>query len=251
MGRLGVFYRSNSQKNVAISAKCRDPASECASAPSLKTKSLKTKGGIMAHKLVTTAGRVAGLAVGAAFSASAADTPKGMMGASASMLANTCAGCHGTSGNSQGPAAPTIAGISSAYFVEVMQGFASGEIPSTIMGRIAKGYTEDEIKAMGKYYSGVSFAKAKQDFDPKLAEEGAKLHDKYCEKCHAEGGTSAEDDSGILAGQWGPYLNMTLADYKAGDREASKKMKKKLQQLIEKEGSAGIMALLNYYASQQ
>ena len=36
---------------------------------------------------------------------------------SASMLANTCAGCHGPKGNSHGPATPTISGISSEYFI--------------------------------------------------------------------------------------------------------------------------------------
>ena len=214
-------------------------------------KSLKTKGGIMAHNTLTKAVLVAGIAVGAAFSATAADKPKLMMGADAAMLSNTCAGCHGTDGNSMGPAAPTIAGLSPTYFEETMEGFASGEIPSTIMGRIAKGYTADEVKSMAKFYSGKSFAMAKQDFDPALVSKGAKLHDKYCEKCHAEGGKSAEDDAGVLAGQWTPYVNWTLADYKAGDREATKKMKKKLSQMLEKEGSAGVIALLNFYASQQ
>ncbi|MCW8890068.1 MAG: cytochrome c4 [Sedimenticola sp.] len=205
----------------------------------------------MAYKMLTKAALVAGLAVSAAFSVSAADKPKLMMGADAAMLANTCAGCHGTGGNSMGPAAPSIAGLSPTYFNETMAGFASGEIPSTIMGRIAKGYTEDEIGAMAKFYSGKKFMKAKQDFDPALADKGAKLHDKYCEKCHADGGQSAEDDAGVLAGQWTPYVNWTLADYKAGDREATKKMKKKLSELLEREGSDGVIALLNFYASQQ
>jgi sulfide dehydrogenase cytochrome subunit len=206
----------------------------------------------MAYKTLTKAALVAGLAVGAAFSAFAADDkPKMMMGADAAMLANTCAGCHGTGGNSMGPAAPSIAGLSPTYFNETMAGFASGEIPSTIMGRIAKGYTEDEIKAMSSFYSGKKFMKAKQDFDPALADKGAKLHDKYCEKCHADGGQSAEDDAGVLAGQWTPYVNWTLADYKAGDREATKKMKKKLEEMLEREGSDGVIALLNFYASQQ
>jgi len=205
----------------------------------------------MAYNTLTRAVLVAGLAVGAAFSANAADTPKTMMGADAAMLGNTCAGCHGTNGASMGPAAPTIAGLSPDYFVEVMQGFASGEIPSTIMGRIAKGYTEDEIGSMAKYYAGKPFVKAKQSFDPALADTGAKLHDRYCEKCHADGGQSAEDDAGVLAGQWTPYVTWTLADYQAGDREATKKMKKKLQELMEREGSDGMTALLNFYASQQ
>jgi len=106
----------------------------------------------MAYKTLTTAIMVAGLTAGAAFTASAADKPKLMMGASASMLSNTCAGCHGTNGASQGPAAPTIAGLSKDYFVETMQGFASGEIPSTIMNRIAKCYTDAEFAEMAGFF---------------------------------------------------------------------------------------------------
>ena len=188
------------------------------------------------------------LAGALAFAASGGATAGG---ASASMLSDTCSGCHGTDGASVGPASPTIAGISNDYFIELMQGFASGEVPSTIMGRIAKGYTEDEIKAMAKYYSSMKFTPAKQKHDAKLAKKGAKLHDKYCEKCHAEGGSSAEDDSGILKGQWKPYLAWTMQDYRDGKREMTKKMKKKVNKLLEKEGDAGIDALLNFYASDQ
>ncbi|PLY13320.1 MAG: cytochrome c4 [Sedimenticola sp.] len=205
----------------------------------------------MAFKTLTKAVVVAGLAVSATAAFAADDAPKVITGASASMLANTCAGCHGTDGSSQGPASPTIAGLSSDYFVETMQGFANDEIPSTIMGRIAKGYTEDELKAMAGYFKAKTFVKAHQDFDKDLADNGAKLHDKYCEKCHAEGGQSAEDDAGVLAGQWTPYLNWQLANFKSGDREAPKKMQKQMEKMLEKEGSDGVMALLNFYASQQ
>ena len=204
----------------------------------------------MVYKNLTKAILAAGLAIGAA-SAMAADEPKLKMGASASMLANTCAGCHGTDGVSQGPAAPTIAGLSKDYFVEVMQGFASGEIASTIMGRMAKGYTEEEINQIADFYVAKPFVKAVQEFDAGMVDKGAKLHDKYCEKCHAEGGQSAEDDAGVLAGQWTPYTNYQLADFQAGHREPPKKMKKQLEKMLEKEGSAGIDALLNYYASQK
>lgn len=170
-------------------------------------------------------------------------------GASAGMLADTCAGCHGTDGASAGPASPTIAGISNDYFIEIMQGFASDEVPSTIMGRIARGYTEAETAVMAKYFSDLKFTKAKQDYDAKLAKKGAKLHDKYCEKCHAEGGSSAEDDSGILNGQWTPYVAYSLSDFSEGKRNMPKKMKKKLKKMIKKEGDTGVKALLHYYAS--
>jgi sulfide dehydrogenase cytochrome subunit len=206
-----------------------------------KTNVFNTRGGIMAQNTFQFALLAGALAVAGAGNATA--------GASASMLADSCAGCHGTDGVSGGPAAPTIAGISEEYFIELMEGFASGEVPSTIMGRIAKGYTEDEVKAMAGYFSSKPFAKAQQEFDAKMAENGAKLHDKYCEKCHAEGGSSAEDDSGILNGQWTPYLSWTMADYISGDREATKKMKKKLDQMHGKYGEKGVQALLNFYAS--
>jgi sulfide dehydrogenase cytochrome subunit len=191
---------------------------------------------------------IGALALSASSAVFAADDKPLMSGASASMLANTCAGCHGTHGASAGPATPSIGGISAIYFEEVMQGFKDEEIKSTIMTRIAKGYSEDEIKVMGEYFSKQPFVPAKQSFDAKKAKKGAKLHDKYCEKCHAESGTSAEDDSGILMGQLIPYLHYTMTDFKAGDREMTKKMKKKVNQLLKKEGDAGIDALFNFYA---
>lgn len=193
----------------------------------------------------------AALALGVSV-AMAQDKPATMTGASDSMLANTCAGCHGTDGASAGPASPTIAGLSEEYFIETMKGFAADEIPATIMNRIAKGYSDAEIEQMAKFYAGKPFVQAKgQKFDADLAKTGAKLHDKYCEKCHAEGGTSAEDDAGVLAGQWLPYVKWTMADYLAGDREATKKMKKKIQELSEDHSDAGWEALYNFYASQQ
>lgn len=170
---------------------------------------------------------------------------------SAEALAYTCVGCHGANGVSAGPATPSIAGISQDFFTENMQGYASGEIPSTIMGRIAKGYSEEEIELLGGYFSQQKFMPAMQDSDPALAASGAKLHEKYCEKCHAEGGSSAEDDAGILAGQWTPYLTWTLDDYNSGHREMYKKMAKKMNKMLDKKGDESLTQLLNYYAGQQ
>ncbi len=195
---------------------------------------------------------VAGLSLALAATAHAQQKKKELVtGASAQMLAVTCAGCHGPNGASGGPATPTISGFNPEYFMEVMEGFASGEVPSTIMGRIAKGYSKDEIKKMADYYAKLPFVPAKQNFDPALAKKGAKLHQKYCEKCHSEGGKKPEEDSGILAGQWIPYLHFTMEDFIKGDREMTKKMKKKVKKLLAKEGDKGIQALMHYWASQQ
>ncbi len=174
-----------------------------------------------------------------------------MTGADASMLSNTCAGCHGTDGGSSGPAIPSIGGMSATYITDMMNAYKSGDTVSTIMGRIAKGYSEDEIGAMANYFAEQSQTRADQSFDKAKAAKGMKLHDKYCEKCHSEGGSLADDDSGILAGQLTPYLHYSMEDFDNGDRSMPEKMKKKVKKLNKKEGAAGMEAILNYYASQR
>ena len=170
---------------------------------------------------------------------------------SASMLANTCAGCHGTNGSSMGPASPTIAGISKDFFVETMEAYKSGERLSTIMGRIAKGYTDEEVKLMAGFFSKQPFVVQPQKFDTKKASFGKKLHKKYCEKCHEDGGTSSEDDAGILAGQWDQYIRYSMQDFTSGNREMTKKMKKKVKSLREEHGDDGIDALIHFYISHK
>jgi sulfide dehydrogenase cytochrome subunit len=163
------------------------------------------------------------LALGISMSAFAADdkkkAPEVMSGASASMLADTCAGCHGVNGVSSGPAMPSIAGMSAEYLTTVLKAYKSGEAASTIMQRITKGYSDEELAQVAEVYSKKTATKAVQESDATLASKGKKLHDKYCEKCHSEGGTLAEDEAGFLGGQWTPYLHATLTDFNAGTRE--------------------------------
>lgn len=170
---------------------------------------------------------------------------------SAEMLANTCAGCHGTHGVSQGPAAPTIAGISNEYFIEAMKAYRENTRPSTIMTRIAKGYTDEEIQAMAGYFSGQKFVAMPQEADAKLAKRGAQIHERSCDKCHSEGGRASEDDAGILKGQWKPYLHWTLEDFLSGKREMPKKMATAMEKVKAEHGEEGMAALVNYYASEK
>lgn len=173
-------------------------------------------------------------------------------GASARMLAETCAGCHGTDGASVGPASPSIAGMNAEYFTEIMKGFKSGEIYSTIMGRIAKGYTDEELAQMAGFFAKQKFVPAKQQFAKADVRTGGKLHEKYCEKCHAEGGKVVEgEEYYILAGQWSPYLANALSDFQENRRPMPKKMAAQVKKLMEKEGEKGVAALWAFYASQQ
>lgn len=169
----------------------------------------------------------------------------------ASMLANTCAGCHGTFGSSVGPASPTIAGMSRDYFIETMLAYKEAQRPSTIMSRIARGYTDQEIELLADFFSKQKIIRFTQDYDARQAKRGKKLHKKYCNKCHEEGGGYAEDDAGILAGQWAPFLRFTLSDFLTGDRSMGVKKKQQLDKLIKQQGNQGVEQLIQFYASQK
>jgi sulfide dehydrogenase cytochrome subunit len=165
----------------------------------------------------------------------------------ATMLADTCAGCHGPDGASAGPATPNIAGLSEVYFTDTMLAFKNGDRASTVMGRIAKGYSEDEIKLMAGYFAKLPIAITTQKTDAAKVATGEKLYSKNCSKCHDENGALADDDAGILASQWLPYMSYSMEDFKAGSREMPKKMKKKVDALSDDE----LDALLQFFASQQ
>jgi sulfide dehydrogenase cytochrome subunit len=171
--------------------------------------------------------------------------------ATGKMLAETCAGCHGTNGNSVGPASPSIAAMDPVVFVDTMIAFAEDETYSTIMGRIARGYSEEELEAMAEYFHGKEYIPATQEFDQSLVDAGAKLHDKYCEKCHIEGGKPVpeEEDYYILAGQWTPYLKYAMDDFMEERREMPKKMGKKVDAMIEDQGEDAMNALYAFYAA--
>ena len=194
--------------------------------------------------------------------------------ANPAMLSDTCLGCHGPGGISQGPATPTISGMSEVYIVGAMLAYkydddedkvnaaieADADFEdveffartSTVMSRIAKGYSEAEIKSIARHFASLPFQAQPQNTDAEQAKKGARIHEEHCEKCHEDGGKSAEDDAGVLAGQWVSYLEFVMADFTNGDRKMPKKMKKKMEETYEKHGGQqGIDELIHFYASHK
>lgn len=164
------------------------------------------------------------------------------------MLANTCAGCHGTDGSSNGPATPTIASLSTDYFIMSMKDYKAGKRPSTVMGRIAKGYSDDDFTAMAKYFQTKPFKRPGQTVDADKAKAGKALAKKYCESCHEDEGRIGEG-VGVLAGQMLPYLQYSMVDFLSGKRETEKRQKAKFDALIKDTGSdAAFQPILHYYA---
>jgi sulfide dehydrogenase cytochrome subunit len=69
----------------------------------------------------------------------------------AAVLANSCAACHGPEGRSPG-SIPTIAGKDAAYIRNSLRAFRDGELKATVMDRIARGYTDQEIDLIADFY---------------------------------------------------------------------------------------------------
>ena len=164
---------------------------------------------------------------------------------SAAMLSNACAGCHGTNGGSAGPSMPSLASQSKEAIVEAMKKFKSGERPATVMGRLAKGYTDAEFEAMGDFFSKQKFHATTQKVDAAKAKKGADLQEANCSRCHLEDGKEGKDDSPVMASQWLPYLQLQMQMYLDGKRKMPEKMAEKVKPLSKED----LDALMHFYAS--
>lgn len=170
-------------------------------------------------------------------------------GPSAQALAFTCAGCHGTDGSSVGPSSPSIAAMDPEVFIDAMQAYRDDQRNTTIMNRIAKAYSDEQIEGMAWFFARQRLQLKPQPYDAALAERGAELHEKHCEKCHE--GNGRPGDAGTLAGQWMPYLEFTMADFLSGKREWPRKMKRKVEAATGEQGDEAVQALIHFYGSQQ
>ena len=75
--------------------------------------------------------------------------------------AAACSGCHPASARVTSPV-PRLTGVDRATIIKAMQDFRSGQRPATVMDRIAKGFTDDEIQALAAWFAA----------QPKGGEEG-------------------------------------------------------------------------------
>jgi sulfide dehydrogenase cytochrome subunit len=71
---------------------------------------------------------------------------------SAEALADACTSCHGVAGLSHGYI-PSLAGLSRNQLVRALLEYREQKSPATIMNRIARTYTDQEIGLLADYFS--------------------------------------------------------------------------------------------------
>ncbi|MGZ5035238.1 MAG: c-type cytochrome [Usitatibacter sp.] len=176
-------------------------------------------------------------------------------------VAEQCTVCHGKNGASTEPSIPIIGGYSTKYILESIKNFrkkirscAEVAIPTgpkkgtkSDMCKVVADLSDADADAVAKYMSAQKFVRAKQPFDPAKAQKGGAVYKLRCEKCHENNGSSPDEDNGILAGQWTPYLRDQLVGFRTGRRPIDDKMKLRLDKVSKEEEEA----LLHFYASQQ
>jgi len=160
------------------------------------------------------------------------------------MLTFGCLGCHGGNGSS-GPSMPTLANQSKEAIVDAMKKFKSGERPATVMGRVAKAYTDDEIALMGDFFSKQKFFPTTQALKKANVKKGAELAKKNCSRCHLENGKEGKDDAPVMASQWLPYMQIQMELYTTDKRKMPEKMADKVKNLSKEE----LDAILTFYAN--
>lgn len=184
--------------------------------------------------------------------------------ASVDQLVKKCSDCHGTDGVSTHGEIPTIAGMSATFISNNLHYYKDKERPckevkipghpdqpASDMCKVTANFSDQDMDAIGKYFEGKKFVPANQPFDAKKAAFGKKVYGRYCEKCHADGGSDPLDDAGFLAGQWTQYLHNAFAEFDAHKRPMDKKMKVKYELLTKDEKEALLNYFAGYYASKK
>ena len=70
-------------------------------------------------------------------------------------LAANCFTCHGDGVKNLG-AIPSLIGITEEKMIETLLAFRADAKTSTIMGRISKGYSEEELKLIAAYFEAAN-----------------------------------------------------------------------------------------------
>jgi cytochrome c553 len=135
------------------------------------------------------------------------------------IVGGSCFLCHGMQGESATELFPRLAGQNAAYIAKQLANFKSGERKSEVMPRMVTTLTEEDMRALGLYFSRQK-SPPHASADPLLATKGREIYTRggaatevaACVGCHGERGDGSETLP-RLAGQVVGYLATQLRDF--------------------------------------
>lgn len=188
-------------------------------------------------------------------------TASGSVAADGATVYEQCQACHGKNGASTEPPIPIIGGYSSKYILESFRAFkkkirscTETEYKSgpkkgqkTDMCKVSNDLSDADAEAVAKFLASQKFVRAKQPFDAGKAKKGEAVYKLRCQKCHEDNGAAADEDNGILAGQWMGYVRDQLVAFRTGKRPIDDKMKQRLDRVNKEDEDL----LVHFFAAQQ
>ena len=132
--------------------------------------------------------------------------------------ASVCRHCHGAGGNSVLPEVPNLASQNSAYVLEQMNKFVSGQRKSSaFMEGLIKALTPDERIQIALFLSQQPVTRKPAGTSAQSL-AGKQMYDKLCTGCHGKSGAGTEKIP-RLAGQQVQYVEDSLKRYRSGTGE--------------------------------
>jgi sulfide dehydrogenase cytochrome subunit len=163
------------------------------------------------------------------------------------VLARTCNSCHGVGGVSVGISMPSIGGLPREYLRSIMKEWKYDERSAITMGRIVKGFSDDEIDALAAYFSRQPWVPAPQQAAAAMLSRGRSAISENCEDCHGFTGSDPDVDAPKINGQWSKYMELELAKYRSKEfKMPHRKMKKAAQDMK----PADVSAAARYFGAQ-
>lgn len=162
-----------------------------------------------------------------------------------------CVSCHGAAGNSTIAQNPKLSAQHEAYLAKQMADFKTDLRKSAIMGPIAKGLTEEEMKNISAYLNrqeskpGAARNKDTVELGKNIYRAGImEKNVPACAACHGPVGTGIPDLYARLAGQHAEYTEQQLIAFRTGARQNSEPMTTIARRLSDEE----IKAVSDYMA---
>lgn len=138
---------------------------------------------------------------------------------------DVCGACHGTDGNSNTPAYPSLAGQHPEYITKQLRDFKSGARRNAIMAPNVVGLSDEDMLNLGAYFAAQT-PKPRMAKDAELVAAGQRLYKggnpgsgvPACASCHGPNGAGVPAQFPRLAGQHAQYVETQLRNFRSGDR---------------------------------